>query len=368
MQPLKKRFYISLGALCLMWLFSLLPSWWIEQWYSRWMYPWLHSMLANMFNALPIPGVYILLILFFLETALSIRRIWRKPQRWKRLVLSSANVIIWLVVLFQLLWGFNYKRVPIARQLQFEPVVPDTTMLRSLAFEAVDSLNALACEVPRIDSVLLRSVAVRLDLPRRLRAIWSDSGYCPCPYTRVRDVKPAGILLRFGTAGFYLPYSAEAHVDQGLHTLQLPFVLAHELAHGQGFGAESECNFWAWYATTTLADPLVRYSGWYHWWLYLTDELRRFAPSILQQARAQLNPWVRRDMRAVKWQMDRYPDFLPALRNWLYNQYLLIQGVEGGMANYGHVVQMVIAWRQKQGAFPELMRQLVPGSSGLTPH
>ena len=55
---------------------------------------------------------------------------------------------------------------------------------------------------------------------------------------RCRQILPQGILLRISTAGFYNPLTGECNIDKGLHPLQKPFVMAHELFHGMGITGE----------------------------------------------------------------------------------------------------------------------------------
>ncbi len=352
LQPLRRRFVFSLAMLALLLVASILPPEWVEAGYSRTLYPWLHRLVSSVFGFLPVPGLYVLLVLFVVETVLNVRRIWRKPGRWLRLALSGANVVIWMVVLFQLLWGLNYRRVPVAQQLGLEAVAPDTSRLRLLAREAVDSLNALSQRVFRIDERAIPSGQEAFAIPSGLCQALEAAGY-PCMLSaRVRKLKPEGVLLRIGTAGFYLPYSGEGHLDSGLHPLQQPFVMAHELAHAQGFGDEGVCNFWAWLTTTRSADPFIAYSGWLSWWAYLSAELRHFAPELLDEAKAGLQPQVLADMAAIDERMDLFPDLFPSLRNWIYHHYLLAQGVAEGLDSYGQMVGLVVAWRQKNGSLP----------------
>ncbi len=352
LRPLARRFAFSVGVLVVVLLAGALPPGWIEAGYSRGLYPWLHRVVSSLFGFLPVPGLYVLLVLFLVETVLNVRRIWRKPRRWLRLALSGANVVIWMVILFQLLWGLNYRREPVAHRLGLTAVVPDTAQLRLLAEEAVDSLNVLSLRVFRIGEEVQPSGQEEFAIPFGLCKVLEALGYPCIQSARVRLLQPQGVLLRIGTAGFYLPYSGEGHIDAGLHPLQRPFVMAHELAHAEGFGDEGVCNFWAWLTTTRASDPFVAYSGWLSWWAYLSAEMRYFAPDVLADVRARLAPTVRADLQAIDEQMDLFPDLFPALRNWIYHHYLLAQGVDKGLDSYGQMVGLVVAFRQKEGALP----------------
>ena len=64
-----------------------------------------------------------------------------------------------------------------------------------------------------------------------------------------------------GSAGIYIPYTAEANVNTDQPDLYIPASTAHETAHYFGFAREDEANFIAYYASMFSEDPALRYSA-----------------------------------------------------------------------------------------------------------
>ena len=138
-------------------------------------------------------------------------------------------------------------------------------------------------------------------------------------------------------------------MDKGLHPVQWPFTLAHEMAHGYGFGNEGVCNFWAALACLQSKDPGIRYAGRLAYWRYIAVEYRRYDPEGFRRAREALPREVTMDLKAIQKAMDRYPDLVPRLQYRLYDSYLKSQGVKEGMKSYSQVLLLVRSWEQKHG-------------------
>ena len=149
---------------------------------------------------------------------------------------------------------------------------------------------------------------------------------------------PKGILLRISTAGFYLPFTGESNIDAGLHPIQLPFVMAHEYAHGYGTTDEGSCNFLGFLACENAADPFIRYSGHYGYWRYLLSSFRLQNPEAYKTFREALPAGIKADIKAISENSDKYPDIFPKFRDLTYDAFLKAQGINDGMANYNRIV------------------------------
>ena len=149
--------------------------------------------------------------------------------------------------------------------------------------------------------------------------------------------------MRFSTAGIYIPYSGEGHVDAGMLPVQIPFTMAHELGHGYGVTDEGECNFLAYIVCTTADDPMVRFSGLLAYWRYVAAEYRRFAPEAYKEQYNALPDLVRTTLQSIYENNRKYPDIMPQTRNLVYDTYLRSNGVDGGLVSYNRIVRWVAA-------------------------
>jgi hypothetical protein len=334
-----------------------MPPAFVERWYSRGLFIGVRWLFTILDSWLPFAAVYVLVIgaIGWL--------VWRfgfakkaSPLPWSKRLLSFGHSLLALasavVFLFQWIWGFNYGRIPLEQKLGIEPkplnlselraelmaATTDAVYLRKQLLEGADSVIAEQKLTPDAETMMRKAL---------VRQLW-EMGYPTPGKVRGRTIFPKGTLLRFSTAGVYLPFTGEGHVDAGLHHLQRPFVLAHEMGHAYGFGDEGTCNFLAYVACTRSGDPYLKYVGYLYYWRYVASEYLSMAPSEYEQFKKTLPPGLRADVRAIQREMDKYPDILPELRDAAYDAYLQSQGIAEGMKNYDRVVMMVAAWRKKR--------------------
>jgi Protein of unknown function (DUF3810) len=177
---------------------------------------------------------------------------------------------------------------------------------------------------------------------------WLSTYHYPAEgQVRVRQLQPAGVLLGWSTAGIYWPFVGEGNIDAGLHPLSRLPVMAHEMAHGYGFGDEGVCSFIAYAALYRHNNPYINYSNRLTHWKTVTAEAYPAAPTLVDSMLALPElKGVLADYKAIRAQHDRYGEWLPALRFQIYDTYLKTQGVASGMRSYNEVLLLVRAARK----------------------
>ena len=235
---------------------QFLPVSLVEQYYSRGLYLLIRNGFALLSSWLPFATVYLLLGLLSAGILVALLRLVRLRSGWrpwlKSAFLTALSLAGALVFLFQLLWGFNYFREPLEEGLGMEPAPLDLPALQQEFEQSTEELLQLRALLP-VDSheavpAAMLPAALENTLRNDLREVLLLHGYPAPANVRGRQLWPPGLLLRISTAGIYIPFTGEGHADGGLHHLQLPFVLSHEMSHAYGFGDEGSCNFLAWLA------------------------------------------------------------------------------------------------------------------------
>jgi hypothetical protein len=328
---------------------------WIERYYSRGVFPLFRMFWDTLLTSwLPLPVVYLLLLVLLARGLRAFIR-WRRlrgGQRWLSLLAGTLGLAGWVVFTFLVLWGFNYGRIPVEDRLGL-PLIPiDTAALAMVVRQEADTLARLRAAIPRADTTALTARHFTPDMEPQLRTaleqVLTSYNYPKVGHVRGRLLYPRGVLLRISTAGVYLPWTGEGHIDAGLIHLQRPYTMAHEMAHGYGFGDEGTCSFWAYLTAFTVHDPALQYAIRLGYWRSLTAAWARTNREAYLQFRTTLPPGISADLEAIRTNLDAYPDILPAVRDATYDAYLKAQGINEGLANYGKVVLMVEAWRKKR--------------------
>jgi Protein of unknown function (DUF3810) len=340
-------FFAGLLALALKFAASSAPSV-VENLYSRRVFLGIR-MIFDLLSWSPIPLMYLFwfLVLRFLWLRLRKLRQWT----WGGSISSILNFVGGFLCAFFVLWGYNYNRVAVEQQLAL-PVKPLDGAAISRAFaEETERVQTLRAELSTKAKALDRSFLPE-DLESRLRkdlkACLAAHDYPAMGKVRGRLLYPKGIFLRFSSAGLYWPFVGEGQIDPGMHVLQWPYVLTHEMSHGYGFADEGDCNFWAYLSCVSSRDLSIRYAGHLSYWRSLAAQYRRYYPEEYAKTRKSLAPGIQADLDAINERILHYPDLIPNLQPRLYDAYLKSQGISEGMLNYDRVVMLAEAYKQKK--------------------
>lgn len=341
-------------AVCCKWLGSQYPHW-VETYYSRGLFHGIRYAIDFTVARLPVPLMYILVpALLFWAVRDGLRWLWRARtwgQRLTDFLFAAVGFLGATLFFFLFLWGFNYDRLPLEEQLSISPHPVRLSELQKELEEETAHIMALRPQIPGItDSIEFSQEFLPDDLEQHARKNLTgwlrENGFTTPGRVRGRVLKPRGIFLRFSTAGLYFPFTGEGHIDGGLHPVQWPYVLTHELAHGYGFGDEGSCNFLAYVASIRDESPAMAYAAHLNYWRTLAIQYRQYEPDAYLALRENLPAGIQLDLNGINEAMQRYPDLVPHLQYRMYDAYLKTQGIEEGMLNYNRVVMLVRAWRE----------------------
>jgi hypothetical protein len=334
-----------------------LPPAVLERWYSGGFYPVLQRALTTTSNLVPFAWLDALLLSAALALVIAVVRTWRdgSRSRWRRVAsllggLLEAAAIAYLV--FLACWGLNYRRVPAAERFEMDRARLTPAHLRVLVQQAVEQVNATYANERRHEDLTLRH------LTRTLAPAFQAARARAGDRWRIVPGRPKASLVarsfRLSSVdGLLNPFGLEVVLNPEVLPFERPFVLAHEWAHLGGHADESEASFVAWLACLE-GDRAAQYSGWL---AVLLHAVRGLPREEQQPALAELEAGPRADIAALQQRFRRSHPVARRVSWQVYEQYLRANRVEGGLASYDEVVQLVLGSRV---AAPLLDR---PGSS-----
>ena len=325
----------------------------IERWFSTGLYPVIQHRLTPLANALPFAWLDVLVAAVCVAVLLVLVRAVRTSRQSRRLapvlraVASLATTAAAVYLVFLLLWGFNYRRVPMSERLLVEPGAPAADAVLALGTEAASQLNALHADAHRIgwvqplDDQSLRQAFV--DVQRML---------VDAPAATPGRLKATlfGPYFRWtGVDGMINPFGLEVLSNPDLLDFERPFIAAHEWAHLAGYADESEASFVGW-LTCMHADVPARYSAWLFLYWQINGELDAATRARLAQA---LGSGARQDITSIVERLQRGQRPWLRMAGWrLYDQYLKANRVEEGVRSYGAVVTLILRARFAPGWTP----------------
>jgi hypothetical protein len=346
---------ISIITLALALAFIPVPASLIERYYSNGLYPRLQAMLTPVANRIPFALVDSLVAAIIIGVpAWWTVRIFKAPRghRKKMAARLAFHTLVFASVIFlgfQLLWGFNYEREPLAARLDYDEQRLTGDGLRQLRHLVIERLNAESPEAHygrAIDETAWRD-HLHTAFDETVLQLGNSRG--------IKAAIPKTSLLNFymaaaGIEGFINPFGHEVILDSEIFSFEKPFLLAHEWAHLAGFADESEASFVGLLACLRSGIAVLRYSGLLALYQYtprpppLTAEEMREAPSPESQTR--LAPEIIADLKAISERDEKQRNATISRVQWeVYDRFLKANRVRAGIGSYGRFVRLVLGTR-----------------------
>lgn len=346
--------FLAISFLLLRWLGGFFPDV-VEKLYAQGLFLGIRAVFDYTAGLIPVPMFYVFFIalLFSLGKNLKAFFLVQRPlrERVQRLGNHLLKSISILIVWFLGIWGFNYARIPIEEKLELTiKPLPIQTIKAETQWVTRKTLEFRKLVVGE-DTAALTDALLPQDLEaemrKNLKSVLEELGYVAFGNVRARELYP-GLLLRWKTAGVYWFFVGEGNIDGGLHPLQKPFTMAHEMAHGYGFGDEGTCNFLAYLACLRSSRACIKYAGMLSYWRYMAGEYRYRLPNEFETFKNEyLSAGMANDLQAIYDNQKKYPSWMDGIRDAAYDTYLKSQGISDGLENYSRVVLLVTAWKMK---------------------
>ena len=332
-----------------------LPSRLVEAWYSRRLYPAIQSVVTSLSNAAPVAPLDVAMLLLLVVLVVGF---WRRVsahgivRALTSSVVSLGTITAAVFLLFFVLWGLNYRRVPLDEKLQYDRDRVTREAAIRLGDHALLEVNALHAPAHGLDASLRPPAdapgpALETAFGAAQRILGADR-------LAVLGVPKRSLLERYFRAaaidGMTDPFFLEIIVNPDTLPFERPFVVAHEWAHLAGYANEAEANFVAWLACTQ-GDAMARYSGWLAIFEHVAASLPRADRTTLT---SQLAAGPRRDLQAAA---ARYATASPVVRTAardVYDTYLRANRVHDGVASYTAVVRLMLGAGLEDGGSPRL--------------
>ncbi|MEP6706201.1 MAG: DUF3810 domain-containing protein [Pyrinomonadaceae bacterium] len=338
-------------ALALQALASRKPHF-IEHYYSRTVFPHVGHALSRVnglfgfsLAELIIIAIVPLLIgaLIYQGRQIVLRR--RPAGKTIRATLLSA---LWLagsaMMLFLLLWGFNYERELLGSSLGLARHQASYEQLEIVGEWIVNGINSNyeasrgGLDTPRLNRAQLNELIESAYQHEPLLA-----GLCNGGYAQAKPVYFSGLMSRLGLSGIYFPFTGEANFNAAQPDFDLPYVIAHEKAHQCGFAREDEADFIAFLVCSNSSNSYLRYSGYLNA-LSVVYALAASAPDRYGQVSIRLAEGPRADLSARSAFWSRYAGRASQLSHRINNSYLKANHVASGAQSYREDVALIVAY------------------------
>lgn len=325
----------------------------VESVYTGKIYPGIASVLSTTTSVFPFSLDDLLYIVLLLTPAFFLVRILTKRLKWKSAGKLLLNILATVYILFYLLWGFNYFRLPLSERLGIKDREPNTEEFVQFIHQYTAELNELHCDISAIDKAEIDRL---IEESYQQLALVLQFDY-PMGKRRDKKITFSGFYSKSGITGYFGPFFNEIHVNKQVLPIEYPFVLAHEKAHQLGVTSEAEANFYSWLVCTNSSSQQIRYSA----KLFISFHFFRQARGleVYKKLVAEISPEVQADINRISEHWNKLRNStMDKTASRINDAYLKHNNIKSGIKDYTGVVDHVMnfsldsAFQQRYGLVP----------------
>jgi hypothetical protein len=275
-------------------------------------------------------------------------QLYTQPEERARRAFASMRFAVWsaatLLWTFMLVFGFNYQRPLLFNLLGYEQRSASAVELEMMSSEIVNAVNETYAEAHAGGRPAPGSEEIKALLKESYENAVPDLALLPRgEYAPPKPLFASEVMTRLGLSGIYSPFTGEPNYNADVPDFQLPFTIAHEMAHQRGVARESEANFVAYLVCISSRDPFVRYSG-YRNGLGVVSELYKMNPEKARELIKALGPGYREDSRRAALFWAKATGAAAALSQRVNDLYLRANRVKSGAADYRGSTALIIGY------------------------
>ena len=367
----KWRHWLLLVLLLLVTLAKMIPLWGFI--YTTRIYPIIGTLLSPISGFFPfaVGDIFIALsiawVIFYpiyeigLRKKLAKRFIFLAAKRGsypkKKVVFGRvAEYLLWVYAWFYIAWGLNYSQPNIYDRIGMKPVEVSEAKFKAFAYQYADSLNALSISEKSFFSDSIADDGLKNRVRDAILKEYNKIGYkegINAPFNQHPHAKTmlfTPLSSMSGVTGSMGPFFCEFTLNGDILPHDYPATYAHEFAHFLGVANEGEANFYSYIVCTASADKLVRFSGYYHIFFHVLNNvfdilgekegerfLKHIRPEIIQRAKSDRHYWLSKRCKA-----------LDAAQDFIFELYLRGNHVAEGRKSYSGVIGLILAWEEKK--------------------
>ena len=342
---------VFLAAMALQALAGRKPHF-VEHHYSRTLFPPISRALSrvNGLFSFSLAELFLIAIVPILIGAFLYqgRQIYLRRKSARKMIRADLLAAIWIagaaMMLFLLVWGFNYEREPLGNSLGIARRHANYEQLEVVSAWIVGGINSnyeasrTGPGSPRLDRAQLNELIESAYQHEPLLA-----GLCSGGYAQAKPVHFSGLMSRLGLSGMYFPFTGEANFNAAQPDFDLPYVIAHEKAHQCGFAREGDANFIAFLVCSNSTNAYLRYSGYLNA-LNVVYTLEGSAPDRYQRTSTMLGEGPQADLRARYGFWARYAGRASKVSHRINDSYLKANRIASGTQSYGEDVALIVGY------------------------
>jgi hypothetical protein len=244
-------------------------------------------------------------------------------------------------LLFHLLWGMNYYRVPLNSRLKMNLSYDEISLNKTLEF-LVNKTNDLHSMLSVNDTLPVIIPYKKEKLSNMLEKEFKINLITTNIKTEIKNSIISELISYMGFAGYLNPFTLESQVNKNIPSISYITTASHEMAHQTGIASESEANFIAIISTINHPDPFIKYSGYTFALKHCYNDLSKKNPEVAKKTLSKLKKGIYKNFTEVSLFWKVYQNPLEPYFKSGYDKFLKAEGQKQGIKTYSEVVSYVV--------------------------
>lgn len=281
-----------------------------------------------------------------------------KGKRISRFINGIVNVLCLVSVI--LFWstcfsGVNNYRYTFAELTGLEVRNSSKEELNELCLWLAEKANETRRQITNVDEkgVMKSSYASFGDMVKEARQIYDKLGETyevfDYPCWNSKAIFFSHLMSYTEIVGVYCVFTMETNINVDVPDYSIPSTMMHELSHSYGFMREDEANFISFLGCIQSDSPEFQYSGYMHALIHAGNKLAGIDMELYTELHKTYDEGVRRDLNDNSVYWEQFEDtVVQEVSNVVNDTYLKANNQSDGVASYGRMVDLLLAWYRSQ--------------------
>ena len=323
----------------------------VEKYYSRILYPLIFELHKFFLDLIPFSfGDALLILLTFMLFKTIKKKIYYWRIRPQNLIIDLGSLMILIVWIFHISWGFNYHRLPLNEQIGI-PISYTEEDLENRLNKMIEESNQLHNRIISSDTSAIKFPFSKEQLTQKITVYNPINRETLKGFSRIKNSIISLPLSYIGYSGYLNPFTLESQVNLRIPIQSLITTSIHETAHQLGYAIEKEANFIAYLSAISSKDLYIQYAGKTFGFRYLFSDLYKLNPGKAEGKLKLLNPGILKNFKEVNDFWNNYKNPFGIIFDKTYDFYLKANGQKSGIKSYNEMVGLVINYHKNEKLF-----------------
>ena len=321
----------------------------VEKYYSDFFYLYISEKLRFITGWISIP-IGDLLYLFIILSLIYF--VFFRIKKSTNILLNLGSSAFIFIFLFYVLWGLNYKRVPVKDHLNVDGNF-EIKELTDFTETLIDKINKKHIFLFKNDSVrpineysFTESIEISKNnidkLKEKLKKPIIKSDYKNVSVKKSLFSLP---LTYMGFSGYINPFTNEANINYKIPSTSLIFVINHEIAHQLGIASEKDANFISYLMLISSDDEYLKYCGLSYALRLCLNELSKLDYDKYQYLSQKVNKGIIKDFVEINKFWKNYEGKIEKVSKKSYDLYLKQNNIQSGIKNYNESISLILKYK-----------------------